>query len=427
MENFQSSLNETSQEPINDHSATQSKKKVGEESRYESSFEVRFKKVPPVEKLEGKISNLNITELSASDDSFVWNVSNAVNITNNAKALMSFIKNVVRVFWAKNSIRGKCVEHIYIEGFLKSGKTTLARTVMPYLISLELLTAGIYSKFNVIYVDVSVFNLQNSSNSIDFRTWLLEQTTGEVVDDIFVLGNIQRVQHLFRKTFSDNKTLNFIVVDEIQLLSRHEMEWLMRYFKSLDYTFSDTPPNYTTIWTGSTLAQIFKVMNGLPSNGFDIKDSQFTYSVPYDCGIESLKECLCYLRKHGEGKIFTSSQLAIIRNVFGVIHWSILSQLYVLMQGTSLEQAIHSLVEAYFNIYDRDVKTTLEETDSSNLICLFWSTLSPDDMRKDLSNPNLVDTFFVLENGGYRLRDIMMRKVSYIRSISMAIILVCTN
>jgi len=95
----------------------------------------------------------------------------------------------------------KCLELIYIEGFARSGKTTIAREVMLYLISQDLKSIGKFSKFNVIYLDMHVYSAQEPKT--DFRTWLLETIIDDVLPPNFSTGSIVQVQKLFHKQFAD--------------------------------------------------------------------------------------------------------------------------------------------------------------------------------------------------------------------------------
>ena len=110
--------------------------------------------------------------------------------------------------------------------------------------------------------------------------------------------------------------------------------------------------------------------------------------------VKQNQDCLCYIHKKAGKKIFDLAELGLIRAQLGVNHWSILSQLHELMQSRSLEAAIETLTGAYFEIYDRDLKTTFEEN-SSTLSSLFWSSLSVENLKRNFTNATVIETFFM--------------------------------
>ncbi|KAG2381540.1 hypothetical protein C9374_006529 [Naegleria lovaniensis] len=301
-------------------------------------------------------------------DSIVWHTVNAEarSMTNNMKEILSTCMTAHHSFFR----RAKANSHIIVEGYARTGKTTLSKTIFPHMMSRLIVHKQKYP-------DPGNVTSFKRFRLFFFNCTLIDRSRTTFLEDICVgtLGmsqvpHIQQLVNKLKKHFEDKSVFNFIVVDEVQALLPSELAQLKLLLK--DPTLNT---NIFGIITGSTQAEVVRRIALVPSNCFAWSDARVRYTIPRCCSENQLQECHHWLKKEFPNVQLDDIDLIRIQNHFGTLHWSFLTQIYdslanekTFIKRQSLNVVLQDITNSLFEIYDRDVMQTILSMQHPNAI-----------------------------------------------------------
>ncbi|EFC38064.1 predicted protein [Naegleria gruberi] len=246
----------------------------------------------------------------------------------------------------------KCFYHVFITGFVRTGKTTTARYLFPYLHSIHCCRRFNYIGYEVQYLDIQDFPKHEQEEEYYYANRIIRSFVGEGATVVDCMQDSTQYNPITEYLEKRSDKMVYFVLDEIQLLSPTTLNYLKKVFKSPTLKSSS---NFLSIWTGSTQSLLFRKLREVLPYGFSFSDNEMTYNIPHSSATANLREVAIFQNYIMKRKFVDTQVLRTIKDSLEVHHCSYVDQIISQRKTKTLQQSISHLIQQIFSIYDRDI------------------------------------------------------------------------
>jgi hypothetical protein len=332
---------------------------------------------------------------------------NTIKIYTNEQSICFFLpKNIFEIFnhWIKNNQINIVVTQkkglLFIDGSVKSGKTTIASIITPFILN-ELRKRKFFNQdFCFIYLNLS--SLSHISN--DEKKW--KRLYGLFKKELkeFLNSNL-KTNSYFLKLQDALQNLNknykwIIVIDEYHFLfhglNPQDMGNMADTMK-LILLDNDSPCYF--ILTGSTQATFWWSIHKARANGVNMKTLSTTLITPFESSEEEIKNCIDILIKEENANkedLYQIKDLLLMKNVANLCQVS--RYIKILKKSENyIQDSINYFINSKMEIYFRDYT-------------LLPDAIAPDDFINIIENGtsslfSQLQDLFIQKDGKYYIQD----------------------
>lgn len=156
-------------------------------------------------------------------------------------------------------------------------------------------------------------------------------------------------------------------------------------------------------------------MAQVPFNGFSCYDDNFFYTIPTTFVLDMVRDTIVFVNHlHKDLILFGKKNFETIYAFLGVLHFSYVRQIGNVMVShkTGLEEALTQLVHKVYSIYDRDLKETINQASTEDLLSLILCSSNIEKLEPLLQSSKICSAFFWKINSAMTFRDVLIKKVS---------------